>query len=267
VSGGGIPALHARFVERAVAVLRDDPRLLGVGAGGSWVTGGMDEHSDVDLVIGVRPEDHAAVMAERPAIAARLGPLLAAFTGEFVGEPRLLICLYGPPVLHVDLKFVAAPDLPRRVEDFAVLWERDGALAQAMAAAPAVWPTPRLQWMEDRFWTWVHYVAAKLGRGELFEVIETLSFLRRVVLGPLAAMADGGRAYGSRRLERTAPSSLDALRRTVPAHDAASCAAAVGEAVALYRELRDRLAVPGFVRRPEAEAAAVDYLRAAGGGA
>jgi hypothetical protein len=31
--------------------------------------------------------------------------LLVGFTGEHVGEPRVLICLYGPPVLHVDLKF------------------------------------------------------------------------------------------------------------------------------------------------------------------
>ncbi|MER7057532.1 MULTISPECIES: hypothetical protein [unclassified Streptomyces] len=29
---------------------------------------------------------------------------------------------------------------------------------------------PDLQWIEDRFWIWVHYGATKLGRGELFEV-------------------------------------------------------------------------------------------------
>ena len=63
----------------------------------------------------------------------RLGPLLACFTGEHVGEPRLLIALYGPPLLHVDLKFVAERDLDVRVEDGRVLWQRDGALDRALA--------------------------------------------------------------------------------------------------------------------------------------
>ena len=34
----------------------------------------------------------------------------ATFTGEHVGESRVLICLYGPPLLHVDLKFVSLSD-------------------------------------------------------------------------------------------------------------------------------------------------------------
>ena len=208
---------HTRFVGKVVDLLRPDARIDGVAIGGSWIGQRMDQHSDLDFVVGVSPEHHPAVMAERTALAARLGPLLAAFTGDFLGEPRLLVCLYGPPLLHVDLKFVATPDLASRVEDPEVLWERDGALTRAMAAAPARWPTPDLQWIEDRFWTWVHYAATKLARGELFEVIDFLGFLRRVVLGPLAAIADGARPNGTRRLERTAPTSVDALRGTVAA--------------------------------------------------
>jgi hypothetical protein len=34
----------------------------------------------------------------------------SAFSGEHVGEPRALICLYGPPLLPVDLKFVSLSD-------------------------------------------------------------------------------------------------------------------------------------------------------------
>ena len=45
-------------------------------------------------------------MAQRKVLAGTLGHLLHAFTGEHVGEPRLLICLYGPELLHVDLKFM-----------------------------------------------------------------------------------------------------------------------------------------------------------------
>ena len=46
------------------------------------------------------------IMAQRMAFAGTLGHLLHAFTGEHVGEPRLLICLFGPELLHVDLKFI-----------------------------------------------------------------------------------------------------------------------------------------------------------------
>ena len=77
-----------------------------------------------------------------PAFAAGLGLLLACFTGEHVGEPRLLIALYGPPPLHVDLKFVADRDLDDRVEDGLVLWQRDGAVEAALRRAEAVWPRP-----------------------------------------------------------------------------------------------------------------------------
>src|SRR5713226_9429899 len=99
----GIPDVHRETAARVIAELSKDPRIAGVAAAGSWLTA-MDEYSDLDLVIGVYPEHERAVSIERTAIAARCGDLLAAFTGEHVGEPRLLICLYGPPLLHVDLK-------------------------------------------------------------------------------------------------------------------------------------------------------------------
>jgi predicted nucleotidyltransferase len=117
-----VPVPHAAFLRRAVERLSADPRLVGVAAGGSYLTGTMDEFSDLDLVVAVDPPAYLQVMEERHQIAASLGPLLSAFTGEHVGEPRVLICLYGPPLLHVDLKFVALGDIAERVEDPAVIW-------------------------------------------------------------------------------------------------------------------------------------------------
>lgn len=263
-----VPALHAAFVDQAVGKLRAHPDVVGIGLGGSWVRGEVDRYSDLDFVIAVAPGTHARVMAERRDLAAGLGPLLAAFPGDFVGEPRLLICLYGPPLLHVDLKFVDVEQMGRRVEDPDILWEREGALTRALAGGGARWPSHDLQWMEDRFWTWVHYAATKLGRGELFEVIEFLGALRTMVLGPLAATAAGGRQRAMRRIEQVAPDYVGDLRATLAAHDAASCAAALRAAVALYRRLRARLLDPTFVHRAEAEEAAVAFLEdvAAGGG-
>ena len=107
-----VPEPHRKFLQSALEVLQRDERLLGVAAGGSLLSNSMDEFSDLDLVIATEAAQHGQVLAERPRIAASLGPLLSAFTGEHVGEPRLLVCLYaGEPPLHVDLKFVALPAL------------------------------------------------------------------------------------------------------------------------------------------------------------
>ena len=245
-----------RFLDGLLAACRADPRIVGVTLAGSSATGEMDEFSDVDTVIVSTDESHSELLAGAHEFAAGLGPLLAAFTGEHVGEPRLLIALYGPPLLHVDLKFVALSDLAVRVEDGVVAWERDGLVSAALVGSAAVWPAPDAQWIEERFWVWVHYCAAKIGRGELFECLDGLAMIRGLVLGPLLALRAGARPQGARRLERLAPEEVPALAATIGDHSAAGCAGALRAAIALYRDLRD----PAVERRSAAEEASVAYL-------
>jgi hypothetical protein len=52
---GDLPTLHATFLQTALPRLQADERLVAVAAGGSFLTGGMDEYSDLDLVIAVEP--------------------------------------------------------------------------------------------------------------------------------------------------------------------------------------------------------------------
>ena len=250
------PAAARPLIAAAVAAAAADPRVVGVLATGSAATGGMDEFSDVDLVIVGRDADEAALLAGLRTFAAGLGPLLGCFTGEHVGEPRLLICLYGPPLVHVDLKVVGDAGLDTRVEDGVVLWQRDGTVDTALGRATAVWPPADPQWIEDRFWIWIHYGATKVGRGELFECLDMLAFLRATVLGPLIAQARGRRAAGARRLELIAPELVPALEATLGDHTAQGCAGALRAAVALYRSLR----VDGLARRATAEQAVDVYL-------
>jgi hypothetical protein len=193
-------------------------------------------------------------MAERIKVAASLGKLLASFTGEHVGEPRVLICLYEAPLLHVDLKFVSLDEVATRVEDPCVLWEREGRLSSALAHQKAEFPTRSPQWIEDRFWIWVHYAATKIARGELFEAIDFLSFLRGNVLGPLALARAGARPSGVRKIETSAPDFALELQRTVATHDAADCLRALRACVELYHSLMPRT---GSER---VEDAAMEYL-------
>lgn len=253
-------AARDTLLRRLTEVAAGDPRILALTLGGSVVVGETDEFSDVDVLLVCTDDGHESLLGEAPELAAGLGRLLASFTGEHVGEPRLLICLYGPPLLHVDLKFVKRADLDERVEDGVVLWEREPGLVEAACATPATWPTPDPQWIEDRFWVWVHYLAAKIGRGELFDCLDGLAWLRGLVFGPLLAVRHGRRPMGVRRLELYADDALPELERTVAGHTRESCLAAVHASIALYRRLREEAAVPGLVRREEAEAASVEYL-------
>jgi len=255
-----VPAAIQAFLYGAMPRLRAQERLVGVASGGSWISGEMDERSDLDLVLVTQDDAFPQVMQERMQLAKTLGPLLVAFTGEHVGEPRLLICLYGPSLLHVDLKFMALRDFGQRVENPDVLWERNATLTAILAATQCRWPVPQLQCIEDRFWVWVHYAAAKLARGELFEVIDMLSFLRAQVLGPLAVQDQGHRPQGVRRVETRAAKWVAALENTVALHDSRSCGAAIQAAVKLYQELRENHANTALLRHAEAEARVIHYL-------
>lgn len=255
-----IPKIHQEFIDKSLLIFQEDIRIAGVAAGGSYITNSMDKFSDIDLVIAIEPKYYEQVMEERIKIAQKLGSLLSAFTGEHVGEPRVLICLYGPPLLHVDLKFVSLEDIAHRVEDPMILWEKDNSISNALKLGEAKFPMPDIQWIEDRFWVWVHYGAAKIGRSEIFETIEFISFLRQFVIGPLLLMRNGKLPRGVRKIELDAPSDLPLLLKTVPTHDAQSCGEALETIIELYLDLREYFTTDELKRHSEAEKYSKEYL-------
>lgn len=256
-----LPKAHRSFIARALPILSADSRITGLAAAGSFLTGQMDEFSDLDLIVVTEPEHQAEVLRKRHEIAEKLGTLLAAFTGEHVGEPRLLITLYDNPLLHVDLKFVSLSDVHVRVEEPAILWEREGRVTAAISQGKGQYPQPDLQWIEDRFWIWMHYGAQKLGRGEIFEAIDMINYLRSGVLAPLALQRAGARPQGARRIESCDPAFARALQKTVPAYDGLACLHALTACIDLYRGLRSphsELACNGAVE--EAVIAYIDEI-------
>jgi predicted nucleotidyltransferase len=254
-----IPDRHRNFLISAIEHLEKDTRIAGVAAGGSFLSDTMDEFSDLDLVIVAEADQLESVLTDRHRIAGSLGRLLAGFTGEHVGEPRLFICLYDDsPILHVDLKFVSLQDVTKRVEDPCVLWERDGRFAEALAEGTAQYPLPNLQWIEDRFWVWIHYLTTKIARGELFEALDGLSFLRSVALGPMMLIKSGARPTGVRKIEQFAPEFSQDLEATVATHNAYEIFRALRVCIDLYRILRGSPESIAYNR--EAEKASMEYL-------
>jgi hypothetical protein len=102
----------------------------------------------------------------------------------------------------VDLKVVTLADLDGLIERPAILFSRDAdGLAARLDGATPVWPDPDAEWFEARIWIWLHYGAAKLGRGEIFEALGILAFLREQVLGPMLHRPEELPQRGVRRLE------------------------------------------------------------------
>lgn len=234
-----LPTLHAGMLQRIVTALPGDDRVEALLGGGSMVHGGFDEQSDLDLIVVVRADAHATLLADGRAFAAQFGDMLAAFTGQHVGEPRLLICLYGPPLLHVDLKFLTPSDLDELYERPLVLWARDGE-ATGRRIADAKVPPPQTrdaQWYEERVWLWLHYGVTKLLRGELVEAVSTLDFIRLMVLGPMLQRNAGVRQRNVRRIEEI-PLARERLAPTMPAYDPTATAKAYRYTCVLYVELR-----------------------------
>lgn len=249
-----IPQLHTEFLEKVRAEVARDTRLNALLAGGSYIHGGFDQQSDLDFVIVVEDDKYQEVMSSRHDFAQRIGDLLSAFTGEHVGEPRLLICLYGPALIHVDLKFVTSADLARLVERPAVLFARDPAHTEALLdAAVIAWPSAAPEWFEQRAWVWLHYGVTKLARGELFEAVGILAFFREQVLGPMLHRRAGRPQRAVRRMELMDSQASEQLARTVATHDAVSIRAALLAAIDLYVDLRsDELPREVVRQMPEA---------------
>jgi len=249
-----IPQRHQEFLDRVVPRIAAEERVTAVALSGSLAHGSPDAFSDVDLVLAVPDELHAAVMADRLSLIASWTDLLVGFTGEHVGEPRLIVTLVGPPVLHVDFTFLPESQFAQAVSRLRLL---HGAESVPAAAPPAADAPFDAQWIEDRFWVWVHYGATKLARGELFEVLDTLAALRSLVLGPLASVRAGAEPRGVRRLEAVAPEDALALRATVAGYDRREATDALHASVELYRRWRPE----GILRRTDAEGLAVAFLR------
>lgn len=253
------PIYFQDFVNSFSETLSFNDEFLALAAGGSWIDGRMDRFSDIDLV--VVHKSRTLSLEQKKILAESSGDLLACFTGEHVNEPRLLICLYNNPMLHVDLKFVYLDDMVSRVEDPVIIWERNSVLTNVLTKSSASFPHPDLQWIEDRFWVWIHYAAAKIGRGEFFETTTFISFIQQTVLGPLALIKNNQLPKGVRKIEMLLPDGdLNLMKSTMAEHNATSCLTALQNTVHCYRMLRESTMPSAIKFNERAEKAVLTYL-------
>src|ERR1700733_153187 len=214
--------VQEQFAEHIRKIVKEDRSVTGLAVAGSWLTHEMDEFSDLDLIL-VTKEKIGGDKERMLSYAGRFGQLLTAFTGEHVGEPRLLICLYDNPLLHVDIKFLTIDELDARIETPIILHDTDGQLREKIAQTEARFTYPDYQWIEDRFWIWIHYTLVKIGRGEYFEALDSLGYLRKMIFGPLLHIKNGNPPKGLRRVETAIDAGdLERLKSILGEHNKGS---------------------------------------------
>lgn len=137
------------------------------------------------------------------------------------------------------------------------MWERESFLSDVYQHSIHHFPQPDPQWIEDRFWIWTHYAATKIARGEYFETLEFISFIRQVVLSPLALKQGGFTPFGVRKVEKYLPEFAKQLEETVAIPEPVALTKAVRKCVELYLELRKKETVN---TNSDAQAVAMAYL-------
>jgi predicted nucleotidyltransferase len=252
--------IQQEFANREKKILEPDDSVIGLAVAGSWLTDEIDEFSDLDLVLVTKEKvsNDKRLMLD---YAKRLGNLLSGFTGEHVGEPRLLICLYGNPLLHVDIKFLTLHEFQDRIENPLLLIDKEKQLEAVINRSEATFPYPDYQWIEDRFWTWIHYALLKIGRGEYMEAYDFMGFLRMVVFGPLLHIKNKNLPRGVRKVETDLNSEdLSALQLTIPAYNKQSLFDSLRNAISLYKQLRVGLFDQNVSLQDKAEISVMNYF-------
>jgi predicted nucleotidyltransferase len=256
-----VAMIQKEFADRVKRMVQKDENIIGLAVAGSWISDELDEYSDLDLIL-VSKESIGGDTKKMLKYAESFGDLLSGFTGEHVGEPRLLICMYDDPLLHVDIKFLTLQEFEFRVEDPVILFERDEQLSKVIRSTRSEWPKPDFQWIEDRFWTWVHYVATKIGRGEYFDALNAIEFIRMNVLSPLMQEKNLKQVRGLRRVEtQLSPADLENLKITVAQYNRASLIKALDNSVSIYRSLRRKLYTDKVKLRDRTEKRSMEYFK------
>src|SRR5829696_4758750 len=173
---------HRAKADAACRAASADPNVVAMVVTGSFATGEADELSDVDLRVYVRPDAVERVVARIPDLAAAGGRVVALFVAEHLGIPTLTIVLYDD-LVHVDFDVVAADRAAEHSDGLpaVVLWEREP-ISDALPGTYAPEVAAGLRWLEARIWTWSWYIQSKVLRGELYEALDGLQYVRDRVL-------------------------------------------------------------------------------------
>lgn len=251
---------HYTFAQEAARQLEQQPFILGLALGGSFMEGRLDEFSDLDFHVVVADTHRDWPLEARIALFAPLGQLLCAYANGH--DSRVLISLYDCPplLLHVDWKWITLKEFEIRVENPSVLFEQENCLTEIMNRTNWAYPLPDWAAADPKFWTWMHYVLSKLGRGELLEAVDYLCEVRSSLVGPMVLHKNGFSPRRMRRAEQLPPAEWQLLQPSIVwQHSTRACFEAIVGMIELYCQTRQHL-LPNVETSP-AQLACLRYVK------
>lgn len=193
----GAPEQQA-LLDRLTAILRLDERILAAWTIGSLARGDGDAYSDVDLLVAIRGEDFAALVADWPTFLARLSPTV--FAQQLGSGEKPTITAITPNWLRFDITLASAADPRPHGYAAALLFARDRDEPPAIFAPPtARVPWDRLPPLCGEFLRLLGLLPVAVGRGEYIAGL-TPAMLLRGHLIELYLLENGSPSGGAKRL-------------------------------------------------------------------
>jgi hypothetical protein len=230
--------------------------LAGMAIAGSLAVGNADEYSDLDFKLVAFDDSFGEVGRRVAEVIASCGRVVASFPADHLGIDDLTIVLYDD-LVHADFYVVKVSELAAKNEGqaAAVLWERGKSLSQEFAKPQPGRPATDVAWIERRMWTWLWYAQSKVLRGELYEALSALQWLRDEVLFPLLGLTRRARVAGARRIESLLGELQDSFVATTSVAERGTLMNALRAIATIYRSLVDPLLADLDIQ-PEHEARA-----------
>ena len=234
--------LHLAKIDKAARAGIGMPQLEGMIISGSFALGIADAYSDVDLKLVTTDEGYDDVADALDRLIDGCGRVVARFSAEHTGLPELTIVLYDD-LVHVDFLPVRLSELYSKNAGMPalILWDRSDRVARELDR-PSPPPSPvDLEWIERRVWTWFWYLQSKVLRGEIYEALDGLAWLRATVLFPLLGATRATAVAGARRIEPLLKELASDFAATSSRSEGAEVMEALRATARLYELLADPL--------------------------
>ncbi|CAI1148843.1 aminoglycoside 6-adenylyltransferase [Serratia liquefaciens] len=240
---------YTSFIDNMLKVVVNENCIDAVLLTGSFQKGNRDCYSDIDLVFCIDENNYTDYFSHCRSLLSRFGELYFCFPGDHVQEERLIICLYGKELLHVDVKFVTLKQKNISLTELDVLWARDHIKINAfLNKRENVYTDKDITWFNERVWIWLHNCICKYHRGELFEAINLLNMIRVNILGPIISLLTGVSQRGVRYIDFLNCTEKKLLERTVAYYTKESVCAAIYATIDLYEHMYLKIKCDGDIQ-------------------
>lgn len=187
-----------QLIDRLIAIFGDDDRIRTLHLSGSMATGENDELSDVDTIVGVRPEHFDEVFSTWPQIAAQFGTVL--HLQNLPGTPIINQIL--EPWLRWDVTLADATQVATLPSNLVrTVFDKDQVGLSAPEPKGQV-PSEVVEGVTREFVRVMGLLPVVVGRDDVVTGMAGANLVRQLTLQLFTMIADGSQPGGALRAKR-----------------------------------------------------------------